>query len=47
MSIKYVKIGGLGIVGVDKKQRTVKMRYLPVLGVKMVYTGITVFDVSR
>jgi len=31
------------MVGVDKKQRAVKMRYLPVPGAKMAYTNVTVF----
>ena len=34
------------MVGVDKKQRAVKMRYLPVPGAKMAYTNVTVSDVN-
>jgi hypothetical protein len=43
MSTKYVKIGWLGMVGVDKRQRVVKMRHLSVLGAQTVYINVSVF----
>jgi len=43
---KYVKIGWLGTVGVDKKQRAVKMRYPAVSGDEAAYTNVTVSDVN-
>ncbi len=34
------------MAGVDKKQRAVKMRYLPIPGAEMVYTNVTVLDAN-
>lgn len=43
----YGKIGCLGIIGVDKKQRSVKMRNLPIVNTKTLYINLTVFVISR
>lgn len=41
---EYVKIGWLGIVGVDKMQRVVKMRHLLVFEAKTANIYVSVFD---
>jgi hypothetical protein len=43
MGNKYVKIGGLGTFGVDKRQRVVKIYNLVVLGTQTTYANISVF----
>ena len=46
MSNEYVKIGWLGIVGVDEKQRIVKTRHLPVLEGQTANINISVFNAN-
>ncbi len=42
---KYVKIGWIGIISVDKKQRAVKMRHTVIFGALMLYVNATISGV--
>jgi hypothetical protein len=46
MNTENVKIGWLGMVGVDKRQRVVKMRHLSVLGTLTTYINVSVVGVQ-
>jgi hypothetical protein len=41
-----VKIGCLGTVGVDKRQRAVKTRHIAVLEAEMEYIDVSVFNTN-